>query len=80
MLPAAVDQDEVVEQMRKGLTRDRHAQLVGMGEVGLGHVSRLRRLAEDDVALGTLQRPPLPHPPPSVRRMRSSGKASGCLL
>lgn len=34
VLPAAVDHDEVVEQMRKRLARDRHLQLLGMGEVG----------------------------------------------
>jgi len=34
-----------------------------MGEVGLGDAARLRRLAEDDVALGSVQRPPPPHPP-----------------
>ena len=28
-----------------------------------GHISRLGRLAEDDVALGTVQRLPLPHAP-----------------
>lgn len=34
-----------------------------MGEVGLGHISGLRRLAENDVTLRAVQRPPLPHPP-----------------
>jgi len=63
MFPAAVDHDEVIEQVRERLPCDRHAQLVSMVEVGLAHISRLGRLAEDDVALGTVQRPPLTHPP-----------------
>ena len=76
---AAADHDEVIEQVRERLACDRHAQLVGMGEVGLtfekrglrkagpsksgAHISRLRRLAEDDAALGTAHRPPLAYPP-----------------
>jgi len=63
MLPTTVGHGKMVEQMREWLACDRHRQLFGMGEVGLGHVSRLRCLAEDDVALGPVQRPPLPHPP-----------------
>ncbi len=63
MFPAAVDHDEMVKQMRKRLLSDRDAQLFGVGEVGLGHVSWLGCLAEDDVALRTVQRLPLPHPP-----------------
>ena len=46
-----------------GTAGDRRFRFAGMGDVGPGQVSRLRRLAEDDVALGTLQRPPLPHTP-----------------
>jgi len=79
LLLAAVDHDEVVAQVRERLPCDHHAQLVSMGEVGPtfdkrglrkagssksgAHVSRLRRLAEDDAALGAAHRPPLPHPP-----------------
>jgi len=63
MLPTAVDHDEVVKQVRERLTCDRHLQFLGMGEVRLGHVSRLGRLAEDDVVFGSVQRPPLPHTP-----------------
>src|SRR5690554_785448 len=62
MLPTTVGHGKVVEQMREWLACDRHTQFFGMGEVGLGHISWLRCLAEDDVALGTIQRPPLPHP------------------
>ena len=68
LLLAAADPDEVTKQVCKRLARDHHARFFGMGEVWpafekRGHVSRLRRLTEDDVALRTVQRPPLPHPP-----------------
>jgi hypothetical protein len=51
----------MVKQMRERLARDRHTQLVGMYEIRLGHVSRLGRLTEHDVAFGTFQRPPPPY-------------------
>ena len=38
MFPAAVDHDEVIEQVRERLACYHHAQLVSMGEVGLAHV------------------------------------------
>jgi len=53
----------MIKQVHKRLTRNCHAQLFGMGEIGLSHVSRFRRLAENDVTLRTLQRPPLSDAP-----------------
>ena len=34
MFPAAVDHDEVIEQVRERLPCDHHPQIIGMGEVG----------------------------------------------
>ena len=51
MFPPTVDHNEVVKQVREHLSRDHYPQFIGMGEVGLGHVSHLRCLTDDDIAI-----------------------------
>ena len=77
MLPAAVGQHEVVEPMRKRRAGDGDAELGRVGEVRQRHAARLRRLAEDHVACGPCRARQSRTRRSSVRRTRSSGKASG---
>jgi hypothetical protein len=63
MLPAAVGQDEVVEPMGQGLAGDGDGEFRRIGEVGQRHPAGLGHLAEDDVALRTVQGAPVAHPP-----------------
>ena len=63
VLPAAVGEREVVEPVREGRTRDRHAEGARVGEVRQRHAAGLRGLPEDPVTRGAVQRAPVAHPP-----------------
>ncbi len=58
MLEAGERQPEVVEPVIERLTRDRDAEPAHVGEVGQAHPSRRMLLAEDHIAVGTVERPP----------------------
>ncbi len=47
------------QQMREGAASQSHAEVVHMGEVGLGQTTRQMDLLENDIALGTVERTPL---------------------
>jgi hypothetical protein len=49
--------------MLKRLSRDRHAQFVGVGEVRQGHAARFGRLAKDHIALRPMHGPPVTDTP-----------------
>lgn len=63
VFPAAVGQDEVVEALLQRLARDRHAEFGRIREVRQRHPAVLRRLAEDHVALGSVQGTPVADAP-----------------
>ena len=58
MLEARERQPEVVEPVMERLTRDRDAEPTHVGEVGQAHSPRRVLLAEDHIAVGTVERPP----------------------
>jgi len=62
-LPVRVGQDEVVQQMRKRLTLNGHAQALHVREVRRAQPARLMHLAEEHFLGRPVLRPPLPHPP-----------------
>ena len=58
MLEARERQPEVVQPVIERLTRNRDAEPGHVGEVGQPHPSRRMLLAEDHIAVGTVERPP----------------------
>jgi hypothetical protein len=58
-LPVRVGQHEVVDQMGKGLTVDRHLQVAGVREVGGAQVAGLVDLAEEHLLGRAVQGTPL---------------------
>ena len=60
VFPLRVGEREVVEPMREGKARHRHAQLAGIGEVRKTLRAGRMLLAEDDVAVGPGERAPAP--------------------
>jgi len=58
MLEARERQPEVVQPVIERLTRNRDAEPAHVGEVGQPHPSRRMLLAEDHIAVGTVERPP----------------------
>ncbi len=58
VLEAGKRQTEVVEPMIECLPSDRDAKLAHVGEVGKANPARWMLLSEDDIPLGTLDRPP----------------------
>ena len=63
VLPTAVGQNEVIKAMLERLSRDRHAQLIGIGEVRQGHAARLGYLPEDHIAFRPVHGPPITDAP-----------------
>ena len=59
VLPAPEGEPEMVEQMLERLAGDRHGETAGMGEVGQRLATGRMLLPEDQLALGTLGRPPV---------------------
>ena len=58
MLEARERQPEVVQPVIERLTGNRDAEPAHVGEVGQPHPSRRMLLAEDHIAVGTVERPP----------------------
>jgi len=63
LFPVRVGEHEVVEQVRKRLTLDGHAQLVHVREVRRAQPARFMHLAEEDFLGRSVLRLPLPHAP-----------------
>ena len=61
VLPAGVDKREVIDQVVQGLPCNRHAQLVGIEEVGHALPPRLMGLAEDHLPLCPVLGTPQPY-------------------
>jgi len=60
VLPARERQPEVIEPVIEVFTGDHDAEIAHVGEVGQAELSWNRLLAEDDVSLRAVQRPPGP--------------------
>lgn len=62
MFEAAAGQPEVIKPMDQRLARDGDAQIGHVGEIRQTHAAGLVNLAENDLPLGAVQRPPMADP------------------